>query len=158
MRFRAIDVQKDRDTMVAFRKDSYAVSFGNVDRFGDEEAYIKRIEERVSRFPDGVVLVEENGKAIGQMELQITTYGDRVIGYVNLYYLIPEYRGKGYGQQLLEYAEQFFRKHAVNEYHLRVSPTNQRAVRFYLKNGMTKLKEEQHTHLVWRMRKELLYT
>ncbi|MFD3450195.1 GNAT family N-acetyltransferase [Microbacteriaceae bacterium 4G12] len=155
MNFRTIDIHKDRDIIIAFRKDSYVVSFGTVDGFGDADAYVKRIGERVSRFPDGLVLVEEDEKMIGQMELQITTYEEQEIGYVNLFYLIPEYRSKGLGQYLMEYAEQFFRKYKVSEYHLRVSPTNERAIRFYMKSGMEKLKEEQSKFLVWRMRKKL---
>lgn len=158
MKFRTIDIDKDRETIIAFRKDSYVVSFGTVDGFGDEDAYVKRIGERVARFPDGLVLIEEDGKMIGQIELQITTYEEQEIGYVNLFYLIPEYRSKGLGQYLIEYAEQFFRKYGVSEYHLRVEPTNKRAIRFYEKYGMTKLKEEQSKsqYLMWRMRKKLI--
>jgi RimJ/RimL family protein N-acetyltransferase len=69
-----------------------------------------------------------DGKPIGQIELQIVNYEGKDIGYVYLFYLTPEKRGQGYGLQLLAYAESFFHKHQVNEYHLRVSPTNQLAV------------------------------
>lgn len=86
MEFRTIDVKRDRKTIVSFRKDSYVVSFGSEEGFGDEDDYVKRIEERINRFPEGLVLVEDDGKPIGQI------------------------------------------KHQVNEYHLRVSPTNQLAV------------------------------
>lgn len=42
-------------------------------------------------------MVEENGRFIGQLELSIRKYEGRNIGYVHLYYLIPEKRGKGIG-------------------------------------------------------------
>jgi GNAT superfamily N-acetyltransferase len=154
--FRTIDVKKDRDTIVEFRKDSYLISFGSLERFGDENKYVERIAERAVKFPEGIVLIEENNNPIGQMELQIVSYEGTNIGYVNLYYLISEYRGKGYGKKLMDYSERFFRKHGMNEYHLRVSPNNHRAITFYVKSGMEKLQEEKDTHIVWRMRKSLM--
>ncbi|MFC5450675.1 GNAT family N-acetyltransferase [Paenibacillus aestuarii] len=155
MLFRSIDVVKDREVIVRFRRESYVVSFGNEEGFGEEDAYVNRIEERLSRFPDGLMLIESDGRIIGQIELQILHYEGDEIGYVNLFYLVPECRGKGYGKGLLEYAENFFLKYNVREYHLRVSPTNERAVQFYLKSGMSKVKEERHQYVVWRMRKLL---
>ncbi|RFU66199.1 GNAT family N-acetyltransferase [Bacillus sp. V59.32b] len=155
MNFRKIDVKKDEETIVKFRKDSYLISFGSLERFGDEYAYVERIADRAMKFPEGIVLVEEHNKVIGQMELQIVKYEGKDIGYVHLYYLIPEYRGKGYGKDLMAYSERFFRKNGMTEYHLRVSPANQGAMHFYLKAGMEKLQEEKHDYVVWRMRKFL---
>jgi GNAT superfamily N-acetyltransferase len=156
MEFRTIDVEKDRDTIISFRKDSYVVSFGSEEGFGDEDDYVKRISDRVRRFPDGLVLIEEEGRNIGQLELQIVLYEGRYIGYANLFYLIPSYRGKGYGRQLVAYAEDFFEKHSVKSYHLRVAPTNLPALHLYEKCGFRLLeKEEDQPYAVWRMVKDL---
>lgn len=155
MNFRTIDIERDKDLIIKFRKDSYVVSFGSEEGFGDEIAYINRIRERVNRFPNGQVIIEVENIPIGQMELQIKEFDEKEIGYVNLYYLIPEYRDKGLGKDLIHYAEDFFRKSNVSEYHLRVSPTNQRAIKLYTKFGMVKLREENEKYLVYRMRKLL---
>jgi GNAT superfamily N-acetyltransferase len=153
--FRTIDVKKDRETIIEFRKESYLISFGSVDRFGDEETYVNKIAARANIFPEGQVLVEQDNRPIGQMELQVVLYDGRKIGYTNLYYLIPEYRGKGYGSILMDYSERFFLNQGMAEYHLRVSPTNERALRFYLKSGMKFVKEEKQEHVVLRMAKKL---
>ncbi|MGG1657512.1 MULTISPECIES: GNAT family N-acetyltransferase [Geobacillus] len=87
-------------------------------------------------------MVEENGRFIGQLELSIRKYEGRNIGYVHLYYLIPEKRGKGIGQELHNYAKNFFRNNKVTEYHLRVSPNNTQSMKFYKKNGMEELCSE----------------
>ncbi|WP_412729386.1 GNAT family N-acetyltransferase [Cytobacillus praedii] len=42
-----------------------------------------------------------------------------------MFYLIPEFRGKGLGKDLIRYAEDFFRKSLVTGDHLRNSPTNE---------------------------------
>lgn len=155
MEFRPIDVRKDRETIIAFRKDSYVVSFGSKEGFGDEDVYVTRLENRAKRFPDGLMLVEEDGQPIGQIELQIVEHEGSEIGYVNLFYFIPAYRGKGYGRQLVAYAERFFKKYGVKLYHLRVSPTNQAALHFYEKCGLRVLDKEDGPYAVWRMIKEL---
>lgn len=156
MKFRTIDVEKDRATIIAFRKDSYVISFGSEEGFGDEDEYVRRIAARALRFPDGLVLIEEDGQTIGQLELQIVLHEGSYIGYANLFYLIPSYRGKGYGRQLIAYAEGFFEKYAVKSYHLRVAPTNLRALHLYEKCGFRVLeKEEDQPNPVWRMVKDL---
>jgi ribosomal protein S18 acetylase RimI-like enzyme len=141
--------------IIKFRKDSYVVSFGSEEGFGDEMAYINRIKERVNKFPDGQVIIEEDKEPIGQMELQIQEYNETEIGYVNLFYLIPEYRSKGHGKELIRYAERFFRQYNVSEYHLRVSQTNQRAIRLYNNSGLVKLRKENEKYPLWRMMKLL---
>jgi len=153
--FRTIDTDNDKDTIIKFRKDSFIVSFGTDAGFGDEHAYLQRMEERVRKFPDGQVIIEKDQEPIGQMELQIREYEGTEIGYVNLFYLIPEYRSKGLGKELVRYAENFFRQFNVSEYHLRVSPDNQRAISLYTNSGMVKIREENEKYPIWRMSKSL---
>lgn len=140
--FEQIDIKKHRNTVVEFRKDSFKVSFGDASGFGEEIDYLSWLEEKIREFPKGFVLVEENGKYIGQLELTIRKYEGNEIGYVNLYYLIPEARGLGKGKELHNYAKQFFENNKVSEYHLRVSPSNINAVNFYYKIGMEEVGPE----------------
>ncbi|MDM5199811.1 GNAT family N-acetyltransferase [Fictibacillus enclensis] len=142
MKFEEIDVKKHRDTVVEFRKDSFYVSFGDTAGFGEEEEYLHWLGEKISAFPKGFVLVEKERKYIGQLELTVREFEGNDIGYVNLYYLIPEMRGKGRGKELHRYAMQFFENNKVSEYHLRVSPSNTAAVKFYRKMGMEEVGSE----------------
>lgn len=141
MHFEPIDLRLHEEYIVTFRRDSFNVSFGTDEDF-NVEAYLKWVREKSIQFPDGFVLVFENEKPIGQLELTIREYEGKKIGYVNLYYLIPEKRGLGLGNELHLYALKFFKGFGVNEYHLRVSPSNKRALSFYMKNGMKKVKDE----------------
>lgn len=142
LRFITIDINKHSEVAIGFRKDSFAASFGNASGFGDEKKYLNWLEIMVKDFPDGFVMVEKDNRLIGQLELTIKEYKDRKIGYVNLYYLVPEIRGNGVGKELHKYACSFFRSQNLNEFHLRVSPTNTSALKFYQKLGMEEIGQE----------------
>ena len=141
MIFENIDVKQHCNDIVEFRKDSFAASFGNTSSFVKDE-YLHWLKNKINEFPNGFVLVREHDKYIGQVELTIREYQNRTIGYINLYYLIPEMRGKGNSIKLHRYAEQFFKDNKVNEYHLRVSSSNKAALNFYHKIGMEELGPE----------------
>lgn len=141
MNLQKIDVDKHRNVIISFRRDSFKVSFGTDHDF-DEDEYVRWVQDQSALFPDGFILLMEKGVPIGQLELTLKDYEGSKIGYVNLYYLIPERRGSGMGNKLHQYALQFFRTQGVSEYHLRVSPSNHQALGFYRRNGMTIMKKE----------------
>ncbi|MDP5274932.1 GNAT family N-acetyltransferase [Chengkuizengella axinellae] len=155
--YHTIDIEQDFETLYKFRKDSYVVSFGDDSLSGSRESYMNKLKERLVSFPDGLVIVKNNNQPIGQITMQIKPYEGKIIGYVNLFYLIEEYRNKGFGDQLIQYADKIFKKHEVTEYHLRVTTTNERAIYFYKKQGFKMLKkEEKHSVPRYRMCKILL--
>jgi GNAT superfamily N-acetyltransferase len=139
MEFIPINIDKHRDYILPFRKDSFIVSFGTDEGLGDEQDYLNWVHLQVQKNPKGFVLVVENEVPVGQLELTVKEYVGKEIGYVNLYYLVPEKRGMGLGSLLHAYAIQFFKEHGLNEYHLRVSPTNTHALTFYKRNGMKQI-------------------
>lgn len=150
MEFININLNFHQDIVIKFRKDSFKESFGHSKDFSTAE-YIGWLEEKVQEFPEGFLLLKKENEYIGQVELTIKRYKNGMIGYINLYYLKKSYRGKGYAEKVHKYALNYFKSHALEEYHLRVSPTNRRAIKFYQKNGMEKIREE-HGGKVMRMR------
>ncbi|MBS4537535.1 GNAT family N-acetyltransferase [Clostridium sp. D2Q-11] len=154
MKLRRIDIKKDKDIIISFREDTYRISFGTEEGF-NEASYIERMKERVNKFPNGQLIVEKENKAIGQLGLLTRNNLEDYIGYINLIYLIPEYRYKGIGESLLKYAEGFFKQLELTEYHLRVSATNKKAINFYTKFGMKKIEEENEKQPIFLMRKVL---
>lgn len=137
--FQPINLVKSSDLCVRFREDSFIVSFGDSFRFYEEDnkgdqRYLKWLEEKISKNPASAIHVIEGSKIIGQIELGVFK-NDPEIGYVNLYYLIPEKRGIGFSRYLDEYVTQYFLGFGFKKCRLSVSPSNVRAVRFYEKNG-----------------------
>lgn len=143
MDYRPINIKdhQDRDIIIKFRRDTHEVGLEMSINF-DSSAYIHRMEERIRKFPEGQLIIEDSGKPIGQVGFDIQGYNGDEIGYVNIFYLIPEYRGKGIGKEIIQYIEDFFIKSNVSEYHLRVSSKNEKAINLYTKIGMFKINEE----------------
>ena len=71
MRFEPIDINKHRNYLIAFRRDSFVVSFGTDKDFGDEEEYLDWIKARSSEFPGGFVLVWKDEIPIEPIELTL---------------------------------------------------------------------------------------
>lgn len=137
-RFLTIQLPRDADTCVRFRRDSYACSFSNPERFDrdcgqDGGLYLDWLAGRVAEFPQGFVHVWERGEIIGQMEMR--PRGNPPFGYINLFYLVPEVRGSGLGRSLHHYARSVFTSLGFDRLQLNVSPSNQRAIAYYRKHG-----------------------
>jgi ribosomal protein S18 acetylase RimI-like enzyme len=132
--FRTIELPRDADTAVEFRRDSYVCSFGSDDAFGGRETYLQWLTDRIARHPDGHVHVWNGDTIIGQMEMHLRPERPDQ-GYINLFYLVSPERGHGFGNALHAYAMDFMRRHGVSTVHLSVSPTNTRALAYYRKHG-----------------------
>jgi len=78
--------------------------------------------------------VWRNGTIVGQLEMIVMNTPKR-LGYVNLFYLVPEMRGPGLGDALHQHAVSLFRGMGVDCMRLSVSPSNGRALRYYRKHG-----------------------
>ena len=153
--FESINLEKNRDLCVRFRKDSYVCSFGtseNYIREGGDNNYLTWLKAKIAENPGSAVHVKWNDKIIGQLELGKSKTQAHV-GYVNLYYLAPEFRGKGFSSLLDQYAVQFLRNCGYQKAQLSVSPSNARAIRYYQKMGWKDLgpnPAHPETHLIER--------
>jgi GNAT superfamily N-acetyltransferase len=130
--FRPIQLPWDSDCVVTYHRDACRASFGDSTfepHLEDPARYLEGLEARIEEFPDGHLLAMLGTACVGQLELQVP-YGLEV-GYVNLFYVTPPFRGRGYGRLLQARAEQYFRSWEATRIELHVSPTNQGAVKFY---------------------------
>jgi ribosomal-protein-alanine N-acetyltransferase len=131
--FRPIDLRVDLESAVRFRRDSFVCSFGDDSRF-DEAQYVTWLKAKQARDPWLAVHVVQGGQLVGQMEFDAYK-PEPWVGYVNLYYLAPSYRGLGLATQLDAYASDYLQKSGFASAYLSVSPTNARALHFYARQG-----------------------
>jgi GNAT superfamily N-acetyltransferase len=137
--FREIDVDRDAETCVRFRVDSFVECFGSADRFyqhmGENgERYLEGLRAKLKRLPGTCVHAWLGDRIVGQLELRCDL-ADAALGHVLLYYLTPEYRGSGLANALDNYAIAFLRQAGAVRAYLRVSPANARALAYYRKHG-----------------------
>ena len=150
--YRTIDPQRDARAAVAHQRDACIASFGDDRRFQGALRYLKWLGDKVQEFPEGFLLARVDGRCVGQLELEVP-YG-LTTGYVNLFYVTPPFRGLGLAALLHERAELYFRSWEASRIELHVSPTNERALRFYQRMGYRRIEDDAGGTL-WKMAKEL---
>lgn len=143
LRFEPANIEKHAKTCIVFREDSFVVSFGDATKFYEHdgrgvERYMEWLKAKITKDPNSVVHVWSGDQIIGQIELG-TLRDDPTKGYVNLYYLVPELRGRGLGAQLDSHAMAYFKKLGFTAARLSVSPTNSRALAYYKRMGWVDL-------------------
>lgn len=141
MEFRKVSLN-DVQMIIGFREDTQFVAYGSTEDF-DAIAYEDRLTGRIEKLPEGQLLVLEDNQIIGQLGMVIKEEADATFGYISLLYLTNTARGQGYGAQILNRAEAFFKEKGLKEYRLKVSVKNTPAISLYKKHGMT-----VHTDLV----------
>lgn len=143
MEFLPIDLGTHGDLCVRFRVDAHVCSFGNADRFHRDhgpagEGYLAWLGRRMREMPGSCVHAWSGGRVVGQIDMG-RCREEPALGYVNLYYLIPERRGSGLAAGIDAYACGFLNGQGFRAARLSVSPSNARAVRFYERRGWQNL-------------------
>ncbi len=131
--------------------DACIATFGDRSRYEGAQRYLDRLRAKVEEFPEGHVLAWLGEQCIGQLELEVP-YG-LLRGYVDLFYVTPGFRRRGYGRLLNEFAENYFRSWDAEHIELDVSRANTSAQAFYRAMGY-------HVHRAegarfWRMAKHM---
>ncbi len=137
-RLAPIDIEANYDNCLTFRRDSYAQSFGNTSGLeADMRDYRQRLMDKLQQLPQGNCHLWYNHQIIGQTEMKLLA--DPNIGYVSLFYLIPEYRAQGIGRLLHEHAVKVFQELGKTTIQLSVGQSNDAALAFYAKHGWENL-------------------
>ncbi len=90
--------------------------------------------------------------------------GEKIVGYITIgphektwrlwrIYLLPEYIGKGIGNELLQLGEAFLKKQKAKSYFTFVHKNNEIGKKFYLKNGFKHFPEKDDED-EWYMEKQ----
>ena len=141
--FRPLGLPDDGVLAVQFSEDAFVCSFGSAERFWaeagrDGRRWIERLAEKLQQDPRNAVNAWLGDSLVGQVVLG-SSETQPSSGHVNLYYLVPRWRGRGLAQQLDAYAVAVLREQGYRLATLNVSPTNLRALRFYLRCGWNEL-------------------
>ncbi len=137
--FKPLNIEADFALALQYRRDSYQISFATEQGFWEEvgqdgEKYRSKMEARQLDTRWAYVHVWHQDQIIGQLEFH--NYSDWPdCGYVNLFYLLPEWRGQGLFQALQNFIVGQLAKSGCTCAILSASRSNQRALHAYQKHG-----------------------
>jgi ribosomal protein S18 acetylase RimI-like enzyme len=143
-----IDLGRDRAACVGFRRDAYVATFGTQEGMeaemgADNSSYVAQIRHRIAELPEGNVHLWDGERIVGQAEMRLVEE-DASLGYVNLFYVIPELRGLGLGRVLHRHAVRVFSRLGKRAIRLSVSERNAQALAFYRKLGWREAGSRPH--------------
>ena len=150
--YRTIDPLRDAELLVRHQIDACVATYGDDSRYQGTPQYLRWVAAKVEEFPEGFLLAFRDDRCVGQLELEVP-YG-LTTGYVDLFYVTPEFRGIGFGRLLHERAEFYFRSWEASVVRLHVSPTNGPALRFYERMGYRRTYHPADKRL-WEMERRL---
>jgi ribosomal protein S18 acetylase RimI-like enzyme len=153
--FRPIDLDQHRELFLTFIRDTHLCSFGSMDSFPDdihgEELLIERIQKKLTDKPQSCLHIWQNEQIVGQLHLGQLVDPD--VGYINLLYVIPEWRGGGIASLIEDYASAYLQGQGFESARLSVTAQNHRAIRFYSKKGWKDLGPRADRPIVHNMEK-----
>lgn len=150
--YRTVDPLRDGNLVARHQLDACVATYGDESPYQGTAQYLRWLERKVEEFPEGFLLAFRDERCVGQLELEVP-YG-LATGYVNLFYVTPEFRGIGFGRLLHERAEFYFSSWEASVVRLHVSPTNRPAMRFYERMGYRRTFNPADRRL-WEMEKQL---
>ena len=143
-----IDLARDVQACIDFRRDMYVTSFGTTQGLEAEMGegngtYLEALRGKIAQLPEGNVHLWEDGRIVGQAEMRFIDESPDV-GYVSLIYLVPRRRGRGLARLLHDHAATVFRARGMRFMRLSVCHSNGRAIASYRKLGWTAAGERAH--------------
>ena len=142
LQFVPIDLDRHLEIFLDFIRDTHLCSFGSMEGFVDsegrgEERFVERVRTRLAEEPESCLHVWQGAEIIGQLHLG--RFVDPAIGYINMLYVSPKWRGAGVAGAIEEYACASLQAHGFQSAYLSVAAQNHRAIRFYKKQGWADL-------------------
>lgn len=139
LEFRPVDLDAHLDVCQRFRIDTHLCAFGSADRFHNSdgrgaESYAAWLRQKARELPGCLVHLWQQDKIVGQIEMGRLA-SDPATGYVNLFYLVAQWRGRGWGSLLEAYAWAFLGGLGCSALRLSAAPSNKPAWHFYQRGG-----------------------
>lgn len=126
---------KKEDANELYKQDS--IYFGLLEKEVDEKKLQKDIDEISLQIDDSAInyLAELSGKIIGKIRISITDNEGFIYGFG----VLPEYRGKGYGREILSSSLDILKKRQVDNVFLEVATENKKALGLYESCGFEEI-------------------
>lgn len=139
LRFEPLQFPRDSAFFDSCYADAWAAAHGSTAGY-TARPYLRSAKEH-ARTPHAVVKLLSGNKVVGMIDMDPDRGRREGFGWISFFYLLPEYRGKGWAAQLLGHALWFSELHGRKSVRLHVAEDNTHARGFYEHFGFQKIGE-----------------
>ena len=139
LRFEPLQFPRDSAFFDACYADAWAAAHGSTAGYSPRP-YLRSAKEH-AKTPHAVVKLLSGDEVVGMIDMDPERGRKEGFGWISFFYLLPQYRGKGWAAQLLGHALWFSENHGRKSVRLHVAEDNTRARGFYEHFGFTKVGE-----------------
>ena len=144
--YRPLDMKKDGEFYYNCRREAWETIHGSIVNF-DGEGFSRDAQAQAAYSDKAVWQVMLGDCPTGVLQLDILTGEREGYGPIPFLYLLPEFRRRGLGVQLIGQAVSVFRHMGCDRLRLRCAPDNEVAQRFYARYGFIKIGEAEGTRV-----------
>lgn len=136
LRFAPLDLKRREEAELyqACYEDAWKASHGSSRGFVPG-VYLSAARAHAKEAPESLVRVLSGDRFTGIVELNPERGKRDRLGWISLFYLTPEFRGRGFGVQLLGYSAAYYSRIGRDHMRLHAAVTNDQAIRFYERYG-----------------------
>lgn len=139
--YRPLDMEQDSQFYYQAREEAWITIHGSMLHF-DGEGFLRDAKDQARYDKCSVMQVMQGDKPAGVLQLNLRRDAEKGVGSIPFFYMLPEFRGRGLGVQLLGQAVSIYRPLGRKYLRLRCAPDNHIAQRFYQKHGFRKIGED----------------
>ena len=139
LRFEPLQFPRDSAFFDACYADAWAAAHGSTAGYSPRP-YLRSAKEH-AKTPHAVVKLLSGDEVVGMIDMDPERGRKEGFGWISFFYLLPQFRGKGWAAQLLGHALWFSENHGRKSVRLHVAEDNTRARGFYEHFGFTKVGE-----------------
>ena len=138
MWFKPLDMEKESDFYRQCRGEAWLNIHGSWDNY-DGDAFARDALEQWRYDHTSVICVMLGDQVAGVLQLDLRRDADKGVGYIPFVYMMPTFRKRGLGVQLIGQAVSVYRPLGRDYLRLRCAPDNLVAQRFYQRYGFHKV-------------------
>lgn len=139
--YRPLDMERDSRFYDQAREEAWITIHGSMLHF-DGEGFLRDARDQARYDKRSVIQVMQGDRPAGILQLNLRREAEKGVGSIPFFYMLPEFRGKGLGVQLLGQAVSVYRPLGRKYLRLRCAPDNHVAQRFYRRYGFRKIGED----------------
>lgn len=139
--FRPLQLPQEEEFYRSARREAWMTSHGTMEGY-DDDSFWEVVRRNCNYAPESVLVAMLGADPVGILQMDWQQQAEEEVGRIPFFYVLPPYRSRGLGIQMLGQAVSSYRKLGRKRLLLRCAPENERAKSFYHRHDFHKIGEE----------------